>query len=107
MLLVLVTDHELDSLEEMLPVLEVIARDGRPCIIAAEEITGQLLASLIINRMRNGMKIAAIKAPEYGEERRAILSDIATTTGATFISRDSGIRLRDIKLEHLGGSARA
>jgi len=100
--LVLATDYELDSLEEMLPVLEVIARDGRPCIIAAEEISGQLLAALIINRMRNGMKIAAIKVPEYGEERRAILSDIATTTGGTFISRDSGIRLGDIKLEHLG-----
>jgi|TARA_B100000085_G_scaffold242286_1_gene233560 chaperonin GroEL len=100
--LVLVTDHDLESLQEMLPVLEVVARDGRPCVIVSEEIGGELLASLIINRLRNGMKIAAVKAPEYGEERRAILSDIALTTGATFISRDSGIRLKDIKLEHLG-----
>ena len=100
--LILVTDHTLDTVEELLPVLEVVARDGRPFLIVAEEIEGQLLAALIINRMRNNMKIAAVKAPEYGEERRALLEDLATVTGATFVSKDSGIRLRDTKLEHLG-----
>ena len=102
--LILVTDATLDSLEDVLPLLEVVARDGRPLVMIAEEIEGQLLAALIINKMRNNMKIAAVKAPLYGEERRHTLEDIATITGATFISNDSGIRLRDVKLEHLGGA---
>jgi chaperonin GroEL len=87
----------------MLPLLEIAARDGRPFVIIAEEIQGQLLAALIMNRMRGQMKIVAIKAPRYGEERRNILSDIALTTGATFISKDSGVKLSQVKLEHLGG----
>ena len=73
--LILVTDATLDNVDEMLPVLRVVARDGRPFVIVAEEIEGQLLAALIINRMRNNMKIAAVKAPRYGEERRSILED--------------------------------
>jgi chaperonin GroEL len=104
--LVLVTDEVLDNVEEMLPILEVVARDGRPFIIVAEEIEGQLLAALIINRMRNGMKIAAIKAPRYGEERRSLLEDLALVTGATLISKDCGIRLKSLKLEHLGSAKR-
>jgi len=104
--LVLVTDEALDNVEEMLPILEVVARDGRPFVIVAEEIEGQLLAALIINRMRNSMKIAAIKAPRYGEERRNILEDLALVTGATLISKDSGLRLKDVKLEHLGSAKR-
>jgi chaperonin GroEL len=104
--LVLVTDEVLDNVEEMLPILEVVARDGRPFIIVAEEIEGQLLAALIINRMRNSMKIAAIKAPRYGEERRSILEDLALVTGATMISKDSGIKLKSVKLEHLGEAKR-
>ena len=75
--LVLVTDATLDNVDEMLPFLELCARDGRPFVIVAEEIEGQLLAALIINRMRNNMKIAAVKAPRYGEERRSILEDLA------------------------------
>ena len=104
--LVLVTDETLDNVEEMLPILEVVARDGRPFIIVAEEIEGQLLAALIINRMRNSMKIAAVKAARYGEERRTILEDLALVTGATFISKDSGRRLKDVKLEDLGNAKR-
>ena len=104
--LVFVTDATLDNVEEMLPVLETVARDGRPLVIIAEEIEGQLLAALIINRMRNNMKIVAVKAPRYGEERRSILEDAATITGATLISADSGLKLRDVKLEHLGSVRR-
>jgi chaperonin GroEL len=103
---VLVTDEALDNVEEMLPILEVVARDGRPFVIVAEEIEGQLLAALIINRMRNGMKIAAIKAPRYGEERRSIIEDLALVTGATLISKDSGIQLKNVKLENLGNAKR-
>jgi chaperonin GroEL len=105
--LILVTDATLDTVDEMLPILEVVARDGRPFVLVAEEIEGQLLAALIINRMRNNMKIAAIKAPRYGEERREILKDLCTVTGATFISKDSGIPLSKVTLEHLGSARRA
>jgi chaperonin GroEL len=100
--LVLVTDATLDTIDDMLPVLEVVARDGRPFIVIAEEIEGQLLAALVMNSLRGNMKIAAIKVGSYGEERRNTLSDIALTTGATFISKDSGIRLNKITLAHLG-----
>jgi chaperonin GroEL len=102
--LLLVTDETLDNIDEVLPILEVVARDGRAFVIIAEEIEGQLLAALIINRMRNNMKIAAVKAPRYGEERRSILEDVATITGATFVSKDSALRLKDVKLEHLGSA---
>jgi chaperonin GroEL len=104
--LVFVTDETLDTLDEVLPLLEVVARDGRPFIIVAEDITGQLLAALIINCMRNNMKIAAVKVGNYGEERRHTLEDIATMTGATLVSKESGIRLQDVKLEHLGSARR-
>ena len=104
--LYLITDATLDNVEEMLPILEVVARDGRPLVIIAEEIEGQLLAALIVNRVRNNMKIAAVKAPSYGEERRNTLSDIAVTTGATFISKDSGLKLENVELKHLGSSRR-
>jgi len=104
--LVLVTDETLDNVDELLPILEVAARDGRPLVIVAEEVEGQLLAALIINRMRNNMKIAAIKAPRYGEERRNILEDLALVTGATFVSKDNDLRLKSVKLEHLGSVRR-
>lgn len=104
--LVFVTDSTLDNVEEMLPILEVVARDGRPLVIIAEEIEGQLLAALIMNRMRNNMKIVAIKAPYYGEERRNILEDLSIVTGAKFVSKDSGIKLQNVKLEHLGSAKR-
>jgi chaperonin GroEL len=104
--LILVTDAALDNVDELLPILEVVARDGRPFVIVAEEIEGQLLAALIINRMRNNMKIAAVKASDYGEARRNILEDLALTTGATFISKDAGTRIKDVKLSDLGSARR-
>jgi len=100
--LVLVTDATLSTIDEMLPLLEVAARDGRPLVIVAEEIEGQLLAALVMNVMRGQMKIVAIKPNHYGEERRNTLNDIALTTGATFISKDSGVRLNKVTLDHLG-----
>ena len=100
------TDAALDNVDELLPILEVVARDGRPFVIVAEEIEGQLLAALIINRMRNNMKIAAVKASDYGEARRNILEDLALTTGATFISKDAGTRIKDVKLSDLGSARR-
>jgi chaperonin GroEL len=98
----LVTDKAITTIDEILPVLEVAARDGRPFIIVAEDISGQALAAMIMNAMKGTMKVAAIKAPRYGEERRSILSDLSVSVGATFISRESGIPLRNVKLDHLG-----
>ena len=100
--LLLVTDEKIDAVEQILPALELIARDARPLVIVAEEIEGQALAALIMNTVRGSMKIVAVKAPFYGERRRHILSDLALSTGAEFVSRDSTVALRDVKLQHFG-----
>ena len=101
--LLLVTDNKIDSVEQILSVLEIVSRDGRPLVIVAEEIEGQALAALIMNTVRGSMKIAAIKAPHYGEARRHLLSDLALTTGAEFVSSTgTDVQLRDVKLQHLG-----
>lgn len=100
--LLLVTDTKIESVEQILPALELVSRDGRPLIIVAEEIEGQALAALIMNTVRGTLKIAAVKAPFYGERRRNILADLALSTGAEFFSRDSTTSLRDVKLENLG-----
>ena len=100
--LVLVTDYSVETVEEIFPILEVAAREKRPLIIVADNVEGQALAAMIMNAMRGTMKVAAIKAPRYGEERRSILNDLALSVGATFISRQSGMRLQEAALEHLG-----
>jgi len=100
--LLLVTDNRIETVDQILPALELVARDSRPLIIVAEEVEGQALAALIMNTVRGTMKIAAVKAPFYGERRRNILSDLALSTGAEFFSRDSTVRLKDIKLSHFG-----
>jgi len=100
--LVFVTDRKLDSLDEVLPVLEIVARESKPLIIIADDIEGQLLAALIMNTIRGTMKVVAIKAPGYGEERRGILADLAISTGAHFVTRQSGMSLKEVKLKHLG-----
>ena len=100
--LIMVTDRSITTIDEILPILEIAARDGRPFIIVAEDISGQALAAMIMNAMKGTMRVAAIKAPRYGEERRSILSDLAVSVGATFVSRESGIQLRSVKLENLG-----
>jgi len=103
-LLILVTDSKIDMVDEILPVLEVVAREGRPFLIVAEDIEGQALAALIMNAMRGSMRIVAVKAPYYGEERRNVLKDLAISVGATFVSHESGMNLRDVKLSDLGGA---
>ena len=102
--LILVCDNKIDTVEDILPILEVVAREGRPLIIVAEEIEGQALAALIMNTVRGTMKIVAVKAPRYGEERRNILKDLSLAVGASFISKETRLDLKDIKLEHLGTS---
>ena len=102
--LILVTDYKISAVEEVLPILEMVARESKPLIIVAEEIEGQALAALIMNAMRGTLKIAAIKAPYYGEERRDTLEDLALSTGATFITRESGVKLSEARLTHLGSA---
>jgi len=99
---ILVTDEQIEAVEQILPVLEVVSREGRPLIIIAENVEGQALAALIMNALRGTMKVAAVKAPRYGQERRNILKDLAASIGATFVSKENGAKLRDTKLEDLG-----
>jgi len=82
--------------------LEMIARENRPLVVVAEDVEGQALAAMIMNAMRGTLKVAAIKAPMYGEERRNILADLATSVGATFITRESGMKLAEIQMTDLG-----
>jgi len=100
--LVMVTDEKIEMVEDMLPALEIAARESRPFVIVAENIEGQALASLIMNAMRGTMRVCGIKAPNYGEQRRNTLKDLAISAGATLISRESGITLKDVKLTHFG-----
>ena len=100
--MILVTDYKISAVEQILPILELVAREGRPLVIVAEDLEGQALAALIMNTMRGTLKIGAIKAPRYGEERRNILSDLALSTNAKFVTRESGLKLKDVKLQHLG-----
>ena len=102
--LLLVTDHKISTVEQILPILEMIARENRPLVIVAEEIEGQALAAIIMNAIRGTLKIAGIKAPRYGEERRNILNDLALSTGATFITRESGTKLPQVQMSDLGSA---
>ena len=98
----LVTDQKIELVDDIYPVLELVARDNRPLVIVAEEVEGQALAALIMNATRGTLKVAAVKAPRYGEERRNILKDLCIATGATYISRTSGLKLKEVQLENLG-----
>jgi len=102
--LFLVTDHKINTVEQILPILEMIARESRPLIIIAEDIDGQALAAIIMNAIRGTMKIAGIKAPAYGEERRETLADLALSVGATFVTRESGQKLSDVRMSDLGSA---
>lgn len=99
---ILVTDRKLTTVEELLPVLEIASRDNKPLLIIADDVEGQALAALIANAMRGSMKVVAVKAPRYGEEKRAILADISVATGAFFFTRESGVELSACKLTHFG-----
>ena len=99
---ILVADTKIEKVDDILPVLEVVAREGRPLVIVASEIEGQALAALIMNSMRGTMKVAAVKAPQYGEERRNILNDLCLSTGASYVTKSSGLRLSEVNLSNLG-----
>ena len=102
--LILITDEKIEVIDQIMPTLEIAARDSRPLIIVANDVEGQALAALIANSIRGTMKIAAVRAPKYGEERRNILKDLCASVGATFISREKGLSLREVKLNDFGQS---